>query len=84
VLTDRFRLVGIIAAVLLSTTIATSTITQFAVTYPSRIIESGEKGIAVAWRLDESWGIDDPEYAISKSFSPSLDMTSYKLQTLSF
>ncbi|KAM0233074.1 hypothetical protein ACHAP5_010541 [Fusarium lateritium] len=57
-------LVGNIAAVLLSTTIATSTITQFAVTYPSRTMESGEKGIAVAWRLGESWGFDDPEYAV--------------------
>ncbi|WZH42053.1 uncharacterized protein QYS62_003021 [Fusarium acuminatum] len=58
-------LVGIIAAVLLTTTIATSTITQFAITYPSRVIESGEKGIAVAWRLNESWGIDNPDYAIN-------------------
>ncbi|KIL84968.1 hypothetical protein FAVG1_11838 [Fusarium avenaceum] len=57
-------LVGIIAAVLLTTTIATSTITQFAITYPSRIVESGEKGIAVAWRLDERWGINDPDYAV--------------------
>ncbi|KAK2469059.1 hypothetical protein H9L39_19327 [Fusarium oxysporum f. sp. albedinis] len=55
--------VGIIAAFLLSTTIATSTITQFAVTYPSRFNQDGSKGRAEAWRLGESWGKDEPNYA---------------------
>ncbi|KAF5978832.1 hypothetical protein FCOIX_5634 [Fusarium coicis] len=56
--------VGIIAAFLLSTTIATSTITQFSITYPSRFNQDGSKGSAEAWRLGESWGKDDPDYAI--------------------
>ncbi|EXK78379.1 hypothetical protein FOQG_16944 [Fusarium oxysporum f. sp. raphani 54005] len=56
--------VGIIAAFLLSTTIATSTITQFAITYPSRFNQDGSKGGAEAWRLGESWGKDEPDYAI--------------------
>ncbi|KAJ4079620.1 hypothetical protein NW769_015104 [Fusarium oxysporum] len=55
--------VGIIAAFLLSTTIATSTITQFSVTYPSRFNQDGSKGRAEAWRLGESWGKDEPNYA---------------------
>ncbi|RBR21966.1 uncharacterized protein FIESC28_04679 [Fusarium coffeatum] len=55
--------VGIIAAFLLSTTIATSTITQFAVTYPSRLNQDGSKGSAEAWRLGESWGKDESNYA---------------------
>ncbi|KAF4946585.1 hypothetical protein FGADI_11064, partial [Fusarium gaditjirri] len=55
--------VGIIAAFLLSTTIATSTITQFAVTYPSRFNQDGSKGSAEAWRIGESWGKDEPNYA---------------------
>ncbi|KAF5549525.1 hypothetical protein FMEXI_4226 [Fusarium mexicanum] len=55
--------VGIIAAFLLSTTIATSTITQFAVTYPSRFGQDGTKGSAEAWRLGESWGKDESNYA---------------------
>jgi hypothetical protein len=70
-LTDEYRLVGIIAAILLSTTVATSTITQFAVAYPSRVVESAEEGSAAAWRIPENWGIDDPEYAMSKSLTPS-------------
>ncbi|KAF5674705.1 hypothetical protein FDENT_9961 [Fusarium denticulatum] len=56
--------VGIIAAFLLSTTIATSTITQFAVTYPSRFNQDGSKGSTEVWRLGESWGKDEPDYAI--------------------
>ncbi|KAL9571895.1 hypothetical protein ACKAV7_003884 [Fusarium commune] len=56
-------IVGIIAAFLLSTTIATSTITQFAVTYPSRFGQDGSEGIAGAWRIGESWGKDEPNYA---------------------
>ncbi|KAG4259284.1 hypothetical protein FPRO03_12960 [Fusarium proliferatum] len=55
--------VGIIAAFLLSTTIATSTITQFAVTYPSRFGQDGSKGSAEAWRLGENWGKDELDYA---------------------
>ncbi|RGP60900.1 hypothetical protein FSPOR_10401 [Fusarium sporotrichioides] len=55
--------VGIIAAFLLTTTIATSTITQFAVTYPSRVNPDGSKGSAEAWRLGESWGKDEPNFA---------------------
>ncbi|RGP58877.1 hypothetical protein FLONG3_11351 [Fusarium longipes] len=55
--------VGIIAAFLLSTTIATSTITQFAVTYPSKFGQDGTKGSAEAWRLGESWGKDESNYA---------------------
>ncbi|KAK2668000.1 Protein of unknown function DUF3176 [Fusarium oxysporum f. sp. vasinfectum] len=55
--------VGIIAAFLLSTTLATSTITQFAVTYPSRFNQDGSKGSAEAWKLEESWGKDEPNYA---------------------
>ncbi|KAF5567957.1 hypothetical protein FPHYL_3020 [Fusarium phyllophilum] len=56
--------IGIIAAFLLSTTIATSTITQFAVTYPSRFNQEGTKGSAEAWRIEESWGKDEPNYAL--------------------
>ncbi|SCO53762.1 uncharacterized protein FFNC_15170 [Fusarium fujikuroi] len=55
--------VGIIAAFLLSTTIATSTITQFAVTYPSRFSQDGSNGNAEAWRLGENWGKEELDYA---------------------
>ncbi|GKU05618.1 hypothetical protein FLAG1_09377 [Fusarium langsethiae] len=55
--------IGIIAAFLLTTTIATSTITQFAVTYPSRVNPDGSNGSAEAWRLGESWGKDEPNFA---------------------
>ncbi|KAK7575385.1 hypothetical protein V3481_017345 [Fusarium oxysporum f. sp. vasinfectum] len=61
--THKNRFVGIIAAFLLSTTLATSTITQFAVTYPSRFNQDGSKGSAEAWKLEESWGKDEPNYA---------------------
>ncbi|KAF5638574.1 uncharacterized protein FTJAE_5237 [Fusarium tjaetaba] len=63
--------VGIIAAFLLSTTTATSTITQFAITYPSRFNQDGSKGSAEAWRLGESWGKDEPDYAIMNELAIS-------------
>ncbi|CEI62435.1 unnamed protein product [Fusarium venenatum] len=69
--------VGIIAAFLLSTTIATSTITQFAVTYPSRYIEDTKKGSAEAWRLEESWGRDYPDYALNVTHLIEADVDFY-------
>ncbi|KAF5513484.1 hypothetical protein CGCF413_v001745 [Colletotrichum fructicola] len=47
---SQSKIVGILSALLLASAIATSTLTQFTVTYPSRNVTITSEGSAAAWR----------------------------------
>ncbi|KAL0944797.1 uncharacterized protein CTRU02_202684 [Colletotrichum truncatum] len=57
-------LVGIIAAILLTSTIATSTLTQSAVTYTSKAVGTTGSREAVAWRVTETWAVENPNWMV--------------------
>ncbi|KAK1458866.1 hypothetical protein CMEL01_01865 [Colletotrichum melonis] len=63
-------MIGIMAAFLLTSAIATSTLTQFAVTYPSRSIEI-TKGGATAWRAQNYWWSTAHSTSIRSIISPA-------------